>query len=224
MIWFSSDFHFSHSNICYRVSKWPDKEKSTRKFDTLHEMNEAIIDAINSHVMQDDTLYFLGDWSFGGIENIWNLRKRIICKNIHFIMGNHDHHIKKDKKLPNCWYDNYGNFTSDKNEKGISPDNEEDFSIIYANHLFSSVLNYFEGYIGDQLFVLSHYPMEEWFEMDRKGAIMLHGHCHHNIDNCDINRMYKRMDIGLDWEEFRPYSIDEITRKMNKRLNKKHIE
>jgi calcineurin-like phosphoesterase family protein len=30
------------------------------------------------------------------------------------------------------------------------------------------------------------------------------------------------MDVGIDWEEFRPYSIDEIVKIMNKR-NVKNI-
>ena len=52
----------------------------------------------------EDTLYHLGDWSFGGIENIWNFRKRINCKNIYLVPGNHDHHIKKNKlEKPKNW-------------------------------------------------------------------------------------------------------------------------
>ena len=72
-----------------------------------------------------------------------------------------------------------------------------------------------------QLIVLSHYPIDQWKDMDR-GSIMLHGHCHHNIDSCEINSKNKRMDVGIDWEEFRPYSIDEIIKIMNKKEIKKH--
>ena len=100
-IWFTSDTHYNHTNICYGVSKWDDKEKSSRKFNTLNEMNDAIVNSINKYVQQEDILYFLGDWSFGGIENIYLFWKRLICKNIRFISGNHDHHIKKNRILPN---------------------------------------------------------------------------------------------------------------------------
>jgi len=31
------------------------------------------------------------------------------------------------------------------------------------------------------------------------------------------------MDVGIDWKEFRPYSLDEILEVMNKREFKKHI-
>lgn len=48
--------------------------------------------------MPDDTLYFLGDWSFGGFDNIVKFHDRLICKNIHLILGNHDHHILNNKE------------------------------------------------------------------------------------------------------------------------------
>ncbi len=44
-------------------------------------------------VKPNDIIYHLGDWSFGGHENIKIFRNRIKCKNIHLILGNHDHHI-----------------------------------------------------------------------------------------------------------------------------------
>lgn len=220
MIWFSSDFHYGHTNICYGVSQWKNKEESTRRFNTLEEMNNAIVDSINKYVQQDDILYFLGDWSFGGIENIWNLRKQIVCKTIHFILGNHEQHLKKNKLIEISLHEDLKLFWLDiiNNEEFITGN----IQFIESQRLFTSIQNYLEIEIDKQIFVLSHYPMEEWFEMDRKGGIMLHGHCHHNIDNCEINTKYKRMDVGIDWKEFRPYSIDEIIKIMNKRELKKH--
>ena len=76
MIWFISDTHFGHKNICYGVSEWENKITNTRPFNSLEEMNWAIVNSINNYVKEDDILYHLGDWSFGGIENIWNFRKR----------------------------------------------------------------------------------------------------------------------------------------------------
>lgn len=177
-------------------------------------MNNAIVNSINLHVAQDDELYCLGDWSFAGIENIWNFRKQIICKNIHLILGNHDQNIKKNKILPNCWYGNYDIFSdTDEDLTGLQ---------VSAQELFTSVQNYLELKIDKQIFVLSHYPIEEWFEMDRKGSIMLHGHVHHKLDNSNLNTIYKRMDVGIDWKEFRPYSLEEILNLMKNRKNKKH--
>jgi calcineurin-like phosphoesterase family protein len=64
----------------------------------MDEMNDAIINNINSVVGQDDVLIHLGDWSFGGFENIKKFRDRIVCKEIHLILGNHDHHIENNRE------------------------------------------------------------------------------------------------------------------------------
>ena len=63
-------------------------------------MNDAIVNNINEVVGQEDVLIHFGDWSFGGFENIQLLRDRIICQEIHLILGNHDHHI--DRNRENC--------------------------------------------------------------------------------------------------------------------------
>lgn len=103
-IWFTADSHFNHSNICYGSTNWknPDGTKQTkgvRMFNTLHEMNTAITTNINSTVGEDDVLIHLGDWSFGGKENVTTFRNHLICKNIHLILGNHDHHIEREVEL-----------------------------------------------------------------------------------------------------------------------------
>ena len=70
--------------------------------------------------------------------------------------------------------------------------------------------------------VLTHYAFEEWYEMDLTGSYHLHGHNHHRFDNKELNTKYRRMDVGIDWEKFRPYSWDEIKEIMKKREIKKH--
>lgn len=72
-------------------------EAQTRPFDSLEKMNAAIVNNINSLVGQDDILIHLGDWSFGGFENIEEFHNRLICKNIHLVLGNHDHHIDRNR-------------------------------------------------------------------------------------------------------------------------------
>jgi calcineurin-like phosphoesterase family protein len=73
-------------------------QHNTRPFDTLDEMNSAIVNNINNVVMPGDSLFFLGDWSFGGFENIKKFYDRLSCKNICFIYGNHDHHVKNKEE------------------------------------------------------------------------------------------------------------------------------
>jgi calcineurin-like phosphoesterase family protein len=74
--------------------------EQTRDFKTVDEMNEAIVNNINKVVGQYDVLYHLGDWSFGGFDNVKIFWDRLICKNIYLLIGNHDHHIENDRD--NC--------------------------------------------------------------------------------------------------------------------------
>jgi calcineurin-like phosphoesterase family protein len=97
-LYFTSDTHYNHTNICRGVTRWTDAEDITRDFKTLDEMNDRIVNGINMLVGQDDILFHLGDWSFGGFESIYKFRDRINCKNIHLVLGNHDHHIERDRE------------------------------------------------------------------------------------------------------------------------------
>jgi calcineurin-like phosphoesterase family protein len=101
-VWITSDTHFGHKNIVRGVTNWRTQDGevpvgSTRDFDTIERMNERLVNGINNVVGQDDTLIMLGDVSFGGFENIGLFIDRIICKNIHLILGNHDHHIDNNR-------------------------------------------------------------------------------------------------------------------------------
>lgn len=60
-------------------------------------MTDNIINTINKYVAPEDTIYFLGDFSFADHKKIPELRARIACQNIVLIRGNHDHHINKYK-------------------------------------------------------------------------------------------------------------------------------
>lgn len=96
-LYFTSDTHYNHTNICRGVTRWTDAEDVTRDFKTLDQMNDRIVAGINAEVGQDDILIHLGDWSFGGFDSIEEFRNRINCKNIHLVLGNHDHHIQRNK-------------------------------------------------------------------------------------------------------------------------------
>jgi calcineurin-like phosphoesterase family protein len=97
-LFFTSDTHYMHKNICRGVTNWTDAEDITRDFKTLDQMNDRIVRGINDVVGQDDILFHLGDWSFGGFESIWKFRHQINCQNIHLVLGNHDHHIERDRE------------------------------------------------------------------------------------------------------------------------------
>lgn len=95
MNYYSSDWHLGHTNIVGpKVSKW---SSGYRDFDSLHEMNKTIINNVNKTVGPDDTLYFLGDLTLNRKPKKW--LDMVVCKNIHFIYGNHDK-ISTMKSLP----------------------------------------------------------------------------------------------------------------------------
>jgi len=105
-VFLTSDTHYMHNNLCRGVTRWRVKDehgnsvipsKEVRDFDTLEEMNDLMVQNINDTVGEDDILFHLGDWSFGGFEMIGKFRGMIKCKNIHLLLGNHDHHIESNK-------------------------------------------------------------------------------------------------------------------------------
>jgi calcineurin-like phosphoesterase family protein len=101
-VFITSDTHYGHKNIVRGVTNWRTQDGevplgSTRDFDTIEQMNERLVTAINNVVGQDDTLIMLGDVSFGGFDNIGIFLERLVCHNIHLILGNHDHHIENNR-------------------------------------------------------------------------------------------------------------------------------
>lgn len=86
-IYFTSDTHFYH-----------DKEflYGPRDFDSVEEMNEAIIERWNSIVKSSDTVYHLGDVLMGNYDV--SILKRL-NGNINFILGNHD----TDRKISDIY-------------------------------------------------------------------------------------------------------------------------
>lgn len=221
-LFFTSDTHYMHKNICRGVTEWKDSDDKTRDFKTLEEMNETIIRNINDIVGQDDILIHFGDWSFGGIENIWNFRKKIICKNIHLFLGNHDEHIEKNHILPNVIsIDPYGNnfIDGDPKQYGVLTKGDGEYpNYVEAQRLFTSVQHYSKleviwdlnkgGMLGKFKAVCFHFPIASWDSMN-KGIVQLHGHTHlppHQKLNAGC-----AIDCGLDGHPyFRPYELSEI--------------
>ena len=86
-----------------------------------------------------------------------------------------------------------------------------------APQIWEDVRDYLEiapGYAKVHRLVMSHYPMLSWNGKAR-GAIMLHGHIHSrgdrtNARNRDRERPILRYDVGLDANDYRPVSRDQI--------------
>lgn len=173
--------------------------QSVRDFDTLEEHNKTLVDNFNRLVKKDDVLYHLGDWSFGGFDKIFEFREQLNCENIHLIFGNHDHHIEANKII---------------HEGHDGPLRTQD--------LFKSVAHYRELAINGQKIILCHYGMRVW-NKSHKGAWMLYGHSHGTLDQMKPQfanptwigdqyyiKNYRTMDVGVDTNNLKPYSITEI--------------
>lgn len=94
--WFTADFHLGHANIIHYCN---------RPFATVEEMDQAIVERLNASVKRDDVLYFLGDFCMGGEQRIFAYRRRIHCKKIFAVPGNHDKQACKSKE-EFSWLDN----------------------------------------------------------------------------------------------------------------------
>ena len=186
-VWITSDTHYHHKNICRGVTNWRTQEgdipvSSTRDFKDLDQMDSTIVNNINSKVGPNDTLIHLGDVAFGGYERIGQFLDRLVCKDIHLVLGNHDQNIIK---------------------------NIEDIQ-----SRFLSIQNYLEANICGVNFVLFHYPLQSWNNLN-KGVIHLHGHSHLSAQNKWGNG--KRLDVGMDGNNMHPYKLSEIVHMMDRR-------
>lgn len=152
-VFITSDTHYAHNNICRGITNWrlPNgdiPEKQTRDFPNLDKMNSSIVNNINEVVGQDDILIHLGDFSFGGFDKIEEFRNRIICKEVHLVLGNHDHHIERNRQGVQRLFASVQNY----------------LHLEYTNKT-------------SHRFIMCHYPICSWHDM-KKGSFHLFGHLH----------------------------------------------
>jgi len=78
--WFTSDTHFSHTNII---------KYTGRPFATVEEMNRTLVDNWNKCVGVDDQVFFIGDFGLGDVEHLHSICSELNGNKI-CILGNHD--------------------------------------------------------------------------------------------------------------------------------------
>ena len=184
-LWFTSDTHFNHANICSATTTWNrESGNNFRTFNSLDTMNDRLVAGINASVGQDDILFHLGDWSFGGFESIRQFRDRLVCKNIHLILGNHDQHIARNKD-----------------------DVQEIFSSVH--NMLDLIVKWNVGTPtqDEAKFMLMHFPIASWDNLAR-GVIHLHGHVH--LPKHRRIGPGKMMDVGVDGNGLEPIDMKEV--------------
>jgi calcineurin-like phosphoesterase family protein len=199
-LWFTSDTHYNHANICSATTKWTD-HTNMREFKSLERMNSTLVDRINEYVAQDDILIHLGDWSFGGFDSIKEFRDRIVCKNVHLILGNHDHHIQKNREDCQSLFSSVNKYV----ELNVK------WNVGTLEHAL----------MNDANFVLMHFPIASWNDM-AKGAIHLHGHVHFPVDK--RIGYGKMMDVGVDGNDLYPVSLNKVLSVMHNQPIKSMFE
>lgn len=101
-VWFTADTHFGHGSIiryCLRPFLSPEEEakavqeprgKWSVSPETVRRHDDALLQAINAVVAEQDVLWHLGDFCFGDLEDARRYRKRIRCRTVNLVWGNHD--------------------------------------------------------------------------------------------------------------------------------------
>lgn len=93
MIFFTADTHFFHIGII---------DYCDRPFRTIWKMNSCLIDKWNERVGKDDTVYHLGDFSFGSEKDVAEIVGKLKGK-IFLVPGSHDKIKKLDRLGINCF-------------------------------------------------------------------------------------------------------------------------
>ena len=184
-VFFISDLHLFHDNICKGSSKWgSDSEKFLRPFNNGSEMAEKILKNINDTVKPEDHLFLLGDISFNKLRTV-EILDQIKCKNIYLVLGNHDKDIETNKTV----YKSYFKCIADRIELEITTSK-------------TTTTKY----------ILDHYPIFSWKGLNR-GVILLHGHIHSPLqyweDYPDLN-WGKHLDVGCESMDYKPISYEEV--------------
>lgn len=187
MIFFTSDTHFSHTNII----KYCD-----RPFANTDRMDEYIIARWNETVSPEDTVFHLGDIALGPIDKSLPKVARLNGHKI-AILGNHDRpFMRMGKPDEDEWFAKYNAVFQEvwHWKGGVVRLNGEDF---YASHF---------PYTGD------HTP-EDRHADERPfdaGMPLIHGHTHTTDRLTFSSKGTPQIHVGQDAWAFRPVSEDQI--------------
>ena len=176
MDWFTSDWHLDHKNII---------KYSKRPFSSVEEMNATILKNMQESLGEEDTLHFLGDFSFSSIDrqkyflDKINVKKKIIYK------GNHD---RSKKQLLLIGFDEVYTTPRDITFKGVS------FRLSHYPYAPK----------GDQGLTLKDKFLNR--RPSRRGVDwLLCGHVHEKW-----KVLPNQINVGVDVWGFKPLSIDTV--------------
>lgn len=185
-VWFTSDWHLNHQKIL---------QLCNRPFKTIQEMDEQIIARINEKVQEIDTLIHLGDTLF-----------------LHKNKGEtqRQYAIRLEKILLNEYLPRF----KCKNIMFMRGNHDKWFDYLVDSPLCDCIISkdIVDFHVKEEAFraILCHYPLLSW-DGKKYGVPMLYGHVHNQPVALPKCRM---MDVGVDTNNFYPYSIADIHRRM----------
>lgn len=164
---------------------------SNRPFSSSEEMDKIMIERWNEKVKPEDIVYYLGDFSLS--ENDKYIDDIFLQLNgkIYIMKGNHDYWMERNTFYP---------ITKNSTVKLIEP--------LYNLYLDHPELKKPKGHLP---IVLCHYSLRTW-DVAHYGSWMLYGHSHGQLPPYG-----KSFDIGVDTNNFYPYSLEEVNIKMKAR-------
>lgn len=192
-IWFTSDVHIGHQSILYFHPKRREaagitlEELQEDKKLAIEKHDEWLINKWNETVKKQDTVYFLGDFSFKNREDTKKVLEQLHGKKF-LIWGNHDKSLKG--------LENYFEWCGDIKEVKFT---NNQFKFIDPNETFCVEL--------------CHYPMLTWNRRPH-GTCMVHGHSHGNANIVNELTGELRVDVGLD-NQYWDYNFVELEQLYN---------
>ena len=179
--WFTADLHLGHRNIL---------DYCSRPFTDVGSMNDTLIDNWNDVVAPNDTVWIVGDFALGKIDDTLPLVSALHGRRI-LVAGNHDR----------CWA-GHGRRAEGWTERYL----EAGFDEVVQGSMHVDV--------GDDTVLLCHFPYRgdshdhdrftEYRPIDR-GEWLLHGHVH---DRWAQNG--RMINVGVDIAHYAPMSADVI--------------
>lgn len=174
---FTSDLHLGHERI---------NELADRPFGSVEEADEELVRRWNSVVMNEDTVYVLGDIAMGNLER--SLAKVAQLNGLKFLVpGNHD----RVSSL----------YKGSEQKKG-------EWRVAYREVGLRVLPEELDSMVGDTHVTLCHFPFtgdsqgEDRYRAARPtdvGQWLLHGHVHSKV-----RRFGKQVHVGVDAWDYAP--------------------
>lgn len=193
-VWFTADTHFGHANIV---------KYCQRPFETVQEMDHALIERWNERVQPDDVVWHLGDFCFGGKEEAKGYFARL-------------NGVIRVLYLP--WH----------HDKSWGDRSEQVYCGTRSGHVMLmgplEVVKVPEIMLptgrGHMVFTLSHYPLRTW-DRSFDGGLHLFGHEHNRLPVLE-----GAIDVGVDnpFCNFGPVALKDVLKHFGYQEKKDGVE